>query len=171
MTSIQFRSPKGNPMRKQLSVKSTGDDTHPLSHTSNRDDVSWSSSDGSTYYSEDEVSLKLREHKGPASCRKKKDNQSSDIKTETQSPPKYRQEKYPRNSNYRQRKGTRRPPSTSPKNERRSLLDNVESFPGINVATGSEDVSPCGACTCLPVVDQHRLCCRSVASRAVASLC
>jgi len=151
-------------MRKQLSVKSTGDRTHSMSHTSNRDDVSWSSSDGSTYYSEDEVSLKLREHKGPASCRKKKDNQlsadvkSSDIKTETQSPPKYRQEKYPRNSNFRQRKGTRRPPSTSPKNEkitrrppstspkneRRSLLDNVESFPGINVATGSEDVSAIG---------------------------
>jgi hypothetical protein len=139
-----LRSPKSNHVRNKLSADSPDKSlgvTLSLSQTSNRDEVSWSSSEGSTYYSGDEASLRERKHTQPVSHPKQEDNAvsayaiSNEFKTNNQLP------------KDRQEKSAARGPSVKAPKKKKALLKNIESFPAIDIATDNEDVSAVGFLT------------------------
>jgi hypothetical protein len=161
MTTILRKTPEGNNPKKELTkVESPGESlglTLSLSHTSNsRDEVSWSSSDGSTYYSEDEQSLQRRQKqkqqthhvshpkqdKIVISAPKQKKNvvstsvRRNDLRTGNQ------QSKSSVAKEVKPKKGTnKRPVTKAPKTKKKLILKNVENFPAVNLATGNEDLS------------------------------
>jgi len=136
-----LRSPKSNHhVRNKLSADSSAESlggTLPLSQTSNRDEVSWSSSDGSTYYSEGEVSLRRRNHTRPVSRPKQEDNavsayaRSNEFKT----------------TDPQETSAARGPSVKAPKKKKKALMKNIESFPAIDIATDNEGVSAVGFLT------------------------
>lgn len=118
--------------RDHESVEDSLDITLSMSHTSNPEGLSWSSSDGSTYYSdEDEVSLKQRKQTRPLgkvnSNRRKRRNCAKNF-----------------DGVYDVSKDLM---MTSSKDSKKSLLENVDSFPEIEVATNSEELSAVGFLT------------------------
>jgi hypothetical protein len=116
--------------------------TLSLSHNSHRGEVSWSSSDGSTYYSGDELSLKQRKQTHPVSDVEREDKAVSVSARSYE----LSEDRHNISMNVYTRNEPFRSPVKAPKSKK-SLLNNVESFPAIDIATGNEDVSAVGFLT------------------------
>jgi len=158
MPTFVRNTPKGHHVRNKLAMESPVHSTgHTHSMTSNREEVSWSSSEGSTYYSsddgtslenqdsaeytdysEEEVSLQQRKQTQRESRRKQDNNNASysaksyDAETDYQRPKQQKETT---------QKTKERPLKKGAKNKNKLRLENVDSFSAIDHATGSEDVS------------------------------
>mmetsp|Transcript_17153 Transcript_17153/g.39618 ORF Transcript_17153/g.39618 Transcript_17153/m.39618 type:complete len:554 (-) Transcript_17153:17-1678(-) len=152
MTTILDKIPRGNGVIKKLEddVQSP---TLSLSHSPNRVAVSWSSSDGSTYYSEDRHSLRKRRQTRPSSRpQEEQDNAASGPvpsnhpKTDDQLSQDQPKETY--TTKHVQPKMTKRwPPVIAPVKKNTAHLENVDRFSAVDVATDNEDLSVVGFLT------------------------
>mmetsp|Transcript_19572 Transcript_19572/g.42558 ORF Transcript_19572/g.42558 Transcript_19572/m.42558 type:complete len:560 (-) Transcript_19572:3569-5248(-) len=126
------------------SVEESLDVTLSMSPTSNREDISWSSSDGSTYYSEtDEIPLKKRRHARQVSRPKGHGNAvaASSKSNKVKNSDKITDGKKEASQ------GTKDFERENTTIKRNSLLVNVDSFTGIDVATSNEELSAVGFLT------------------------
>ncbi len=157
MPTLVRNKAKGHHISNKLAMESPVHSTgHTHSMTSNREEVSWSSSDGSTYYSddgtslehqnsaestdysEDEVSLQQRKQTYRES-RRRQDNNNVSYSTES-----YDAETDNQRSKEQKKttsKTKERSQGKDAKKKNKLRLENVDSFSGIDLATGSEGVS------------------------------
>lgn len=156
-TMLRRKTPKSNHVNKTISkhgcLDSTAESlgvTISLSQTSHREEVSWSSSEGSTYYSDDELSLQQRRR----ASQQQEDNgvsasvRSNDLPTDNELT-KDRLEENLSSKHSESSMAKKGPPIIASNHKKqllvkKSLLKNVETFPAINIATDNEDVSAVG---------------------------
>ena len=132
--------------------------------TSNREDVSWSSSEGSTYYSDDGTSLQLQDSEAstdysedevslqqrkqsPRISKERHDDDSVSYSTKSYGEGAYyqrskdRKETTPSTNDFRPRTAKERPQKVDRKKKDKLVLENVDNFSSIEIASGSEGVS------------------------------
>lgn len=170
MPTFVSRTPKELDARNKMAMDPKLDNTWntgTLTPTSNREEVSWSSSDGSTYYSEgrpsveelsseestdyseDEASLRQRRQTRREFEKKQQDNKVSYASKSYDANDYYERsrERKERTNDFRPRRGQRELPLMKQTRKKNLSLRDVDSFSAIESATGSEDVSTVGFLT------------------------
>lgn len=170
MPTFVSRTPKELDARNKMAMDPKLDNTWntgTLTPTSNREEVSWSSSDGSTYYSEgrpsveelssedstdyseDEASLQQRRQTRREFEKKQQYNKVSYASKSYDANDYYERsrERKERTNDFRPRRGQRELPLMKQNRKKNLRLRDVDSFSAIESATGSEDVSTVGFLT------------------------
>ncbi len=165
MPTLISNTPREQDARNKMIMDAKLDstwNTGTMTPTSNREEVSWSSSDGSTYYSEGRQSLEQQSSEESTEYSEDEDSlqQRRHTRNELQQKDRYKtvsydasdyyersRERKERMNDFRPRRGQRGLPVMEQKRKKNLRLKDIDTFSVIESATGSEDVSAVGFLT------------------------